>query len=64
MMEITIIDDCFSITDVDNVNRHNQRYFRGLFYHLSASVMIGCIVALSYWTYLLVSEIEIIPDHE
>jgi hypothetical protein len=64
MMEISIIDDCFSMTDVDNTNRHKQKYIRGLLYHLSASVMIGGIIALSYWTYILVSEIEIIPDHE
>lgn len=61
-VEITIIDDCFHISDMERKNK-TRHWHRGPEYYISVWVTIGLAVGFCVWTYILVLEMDSIPDH-
>lgn len=63
-VEITIIDDCFHITDMDNkIKMKTKKWRRGSEYYISVCLTMGIAIVFCIWTYVLVLEMDSIPDH-
>lgn len=65
-VEITIVDDCFHISDMDDSNKmktKTKKWRRGVEYYISVSVTIGIAVGFCIWTYIVVLDMDSIPDH-
>jgi hypothetical protein len=64
-VSIFICDDCMEIMDMDDLNVNSRRiYRRQLVYYMSAIVTILFMTGLCIWSYIVIMEVESMPDRE
>ena len=66
-VSILICDDCMDAMDDTNTEYHNNSrriYLRKCIYYGSAIASILFLVLLFVWSYIVVMEMESMPDHE
>ena len=61
-VEITIIDDCFHITDMESKTK-TKKWRRSSEYYIFVCLTMGIAIVFCIWTYVLILEMDSIPDH-
>jgi hypothetical protein len=64
-ISILICDDCMDAMDMDDFQANARRvYIRSFIYYGSAVVTMVFMTALCIWSYIVVMEVDSMPDHE
>jgi hypothetical protein len=64
-VSILICDDCMDAMDTEDYNIHSKRkYIRKCIYYGSTVASILFLLSLFIWSYIVVMEVESMPDHE